>query len=100
MSENQSGNQSEKKSGYESVRLMGLWKSESKNGMTYLQGTFTSSSVITIFPNNYKDDPAQPDYIVYLNRKSVTDWKKRKSGTREEAPVAAGGTLPDDDIAF
>ena len=95
-----SENKPDKKSGYESIRLMGLWKSESKNGMTYLQGTFTSSSVITIFPNNYKDDPAQPDYIAYLNRKSVGDWKKRKSGTREEAPSADNGTLPDDDIAF
>jgi uncharacterized protein (DUF736 family) len=83
-----------------SIRLMGLWKKTSKNGLTYLQGGFTGSSSITIFPNTRKEKDTHPDYVVYINKKGVREAEARRSGTRDEEYAASDGRLPEDDIAF
>lgn len=47
------------------IRLGGLWKNETKDGKTYLAGSFGGARLM-IFPNGYKDKDSDPDYVVTM----------------------------------
>ena len=47
------------------VRLGGLWKNETKDGKTYLSGTFGGARLM-IFPNGFKEKDNDPDYVVTI----------------------------------
>ena len=49
----------------EMVRLGGLWKNETKDGKTYLSGTFGGARLM-IFPNGFKEKDNDPDYVVTI----------------------------------
>lgn len=65
MNSNNNGNNNGKGSN-DMVRLGGLWKNETKDGKSYLSGTFGGARVL-IFPNGYKKDGSNdPDFILNL----------------------------------
>jgi aryl-phospho-beta-D-glucosidase BglC (GH1 family) len=47
------------------VRLGGLWKNTTKDGKTYLAGTFGGARVL-IFPNGFKEKDTDPDFVLNL----------------------------------
>ena len=47
------------------IRLGGLWKNETKDGKTYLAGSFGGARLM-IFPNGYKEKDSDPDYVVTM----------------------------------
>jgi hypothetical protein len=46
--------------------LCGLWKGKARDGKTYLSGKLTYSTSIKIFENEWKKNPRDPDYRLYL----------------------------------
>ena len=54
------------------VRLGGLWKNQSKDGKTYLSGTFGGARVM-IFPNGYKEKDSDPDFILNIAQNQPKD---------------------------
>jgi len=61
------------------IKLTGLWKNESRKGISYLSGSLTYSSKLLIFKNNKRGD-SDPDYIAYLAPNNVSKEKE------EDAP--------------
>jgi hypothetical protein len=47
------------------IRLGGLWKGQTKDGKTYLSGTFGGARVM-IFPNGYKQKDTDPDFTLSI----------------------------------
>ena len=48
------------------IRLTGLWRSESRQGDTFLAGNISPTSKLLILPNNRKQRESDPDWIAYL----------------------------------
>jgi len=48
------------------IRLTGLWRSESRQGESFLAGNISPTSKLLILPNNRKSRESDPDYIAYL----------------------------------
>ena len=63
------------------IKLGGLWKNESKDGKTYLSGSFTYGTKILIFPNGFKESEKDPDHIMYLAK---TEKKAQDDDTPDE----------------
>jgi len=48
------------------VKLSGLWKNESKEGVKYLGGTnLQTNRRYSVFANGFKEKDEDPDYILY-----------------------------------
>lgn len=62
------------------IRLGGLWKSRSKNGLEYLSGKFAQARLL-VFPNVRKQTENSPDYSVY-----VAPCEKPETGTSPSVP--------------
>jgi hypothetical protein len=61
------------------VRLGGLWVHKTKEGETFLSGTFGSGARLLVMKNGLKDSDSQPDYIMY-----VEESQKKTTETIEE----------------
>lgn len=48
------------------IKLTGIWKFTTKEGLTYYSGTINGSSRLLIFPNKKKTRSEQPDFEVYI----------------------------------
>lgn len=64
------------------VRLGGLWKNQTKDGKTYLSGTFGGARVL-IFPNGYKEKDSDPDFTLNLAQNQP---KEDRSQQRQRQP--------------
>ncbi len=64
------------------VRLGGLWKNTSKDGKTYLAGTFGGARVL-IFPNGFKEKETDPDFIINLAQNQPKEEKPQPSRQSE-----------------
>ena len=52
------------------IEISGLWKNESKDGKTvYLVG-YMGKAKILVFKNTYKKAGTEPDYIMYVDKKT------------------------------
>jgi len=60
------------------TKITGLWKSEDKNGNTYLSGKMNAITQLMIMQNTYKKEDREPDYWLYI-KPAV---KKDKSGNK------------------
>lgn len=69
------------------IKLTGLWKSESKSGVKMLSGSLNAITSLLIMPNDFKKDPKDPDYYLYLK-------PKEKEAAAKQAPAA------DEDLGF
>ena len=49
------------------VRIGGLWKNETKDGKTYLGGSFGGARLM-IFPNGFKEKDSDPDYVLCISQ--------------------------------
>lgn len=54
------------------VRLGGLWKNKSKNGLQYLSGQFGGRARMIILPNKKKSKESEPDFVVFIRDASQT----------------------------
>jgi aryl-phospho-beta-D-glucosidase BglC (GH1 family) len=65
------------------VRLGGLWKNQTKDGKTYLAGTFGGARVL-IFPNGFKEKDTDPDFILNLAQNQP---KEDKAQSQQRQPA-------------
>lgn len=65
------------------VKLTGLWKSKTKQGVSLLSGSLNAVTSLLIMPNTFKKDPKDPDYYIYLK-------------AREKDATAKPATAPDE----
>ena len=63
------------------IRLGGLWKSKSKNGVDYLSGSLGQARLL-IFRNDQKRDDSAPDYTMY-----IVPREKESSPDRSSPPA-------------
>ncbi|MBA7496146.1 hypothetical protein ES702_06744 [subsurface metagenome] len=64
------------------VKLCGLWKSKTREGVTFYSGKLTYSSQLLVFKNKYKkEDDKNPDLIVY-----ISEYKKKEKPAEAEEP--------------
>ena len=63
------------------IRLTGLWKQETKDGKTYLNGILGGSRIM-ILPNEYqREGKKDPDYHIMISeRPKQEDAPKKKTG--------------------
>lgn len=68
------------------VRICGLWVQTNKDGDKYMAGNFSPTSKLLLFKNKNKkkDNPNDPDYILYIAPK--------------EPKPASPGNAPKDDF--
>lgn len=72
------------------LEITRLWKNKSKDGTkTFLSGSWGNTRMV-IFPNAYKDQDNQPDFVVYLE-----EAKKKEA----VSGVAESNDNPFDDVA-
>ncbi len=58
----------------ERVRIGGLWKHETRNGITFLSGGLSYDSMFEIWPNNSKrEGKNDPDYQIFIAQKVRKD---------------------------
>jgi len=62
-----------------SVRIMGLWKQETRDGNRYLAGTLGGMRVC-VFPNDRKETSKQPDYYVVASPHQPRENRERRGG--------------------
>ena len=61
------------------VRIGGMWKNETKQGKTYLAGSFGGARLM-VFPNGYKEKDSDPDYVLCISQgQSKKDKAEAKS---------------------
>lgn len=65
------------------VRLGGLWKNQTKDGKTYLSGTFGGARVL-IFPNGYKEKDSDPDFTLNLAQNQPKEDKPQQRQRQPE----------------
>lgn len=66
----------------ELVQLCGLWRS--RDGQS-LSGNFTFGSRVVIFPNGYKRNDKDPDYILYIQKNHPKE-KLEQAQEQDKAP--------------
>lgn len=66
------------------IRISGLWKNQSKNGITYLKGNLSPVASLLIMPNDYKKTDRDPDYFLYM-----TQNEKKAEKEAEKEPVTS-----------
>ena len=71
-SNNSSAMNSNNNGGTGLTRVCGLWKGQTKDGKTYLSGTFGGARVM-IFPNGYKEKDSDPDFILNIAQNQPKD---------------------------
>lgn len=70
------------------VRLSGLWKTEGKDGKTYLRGSMNPAAAVFIMKNDYKSSDKDPDFFLYVSQKQK---KGDQSGKAQDNGGNAGG---------
>jgi hypothetical protein len=63
------------------VKITGLWKHKTKDGHTYLSGTFSGITQLSVMPNTFKRSEKDPDYFVY-----VVPFKKKGDVLQTQIP--------------
>ena len=62
------------------VKLTGLWKNTSKDGKTFLSGSFGAVRVL-VFPNEYKKGEKDPDFNLFLSPKEEKEARPQDTKT-------------------
>lgn len=62
----------------EKIKFLSLWKRQTKDGKTFLSGSYTYDTNITIWQNGFKTQENQPDFIAYLSPKPKKDEASAK----------------------
>lgn len=65
----------------ELIKLTGLWKSKTKNGVSLLSGSLNAVTSLLIMPNTFKKSEKDPDYYVYVKAND-----KKPAADRPQAP--------------
>lgn len=50
------------------VRFAALWRKTNQQGEEYFEGPLGLDAVIRVYPNKYKKEDKQPDYVIYVNQ--------------------------------
>jgi hypothetical protein len=71
------------------VKLTGLWKSQSKNGKSYLGGNLGPMARLLVFPNELKKEDRDPDYNLFVvprENNGKAKEQKGEPGNGEDVP--------------
>lgn len=55
------------------IKIGGLWKKESADGVVFYSGNLSYSSNLLIFKNKFKRSERDPDLILYISEKKKKD---------------------------
>jgi hypothetical protein len=94
------------------VKIGALWSKRDKNNQMYLTGKLGDAQLL-VFPNGYKENEKQPDYLCYVaagkpetRQKSLVE-EVPENPTMQDGPAGSSGyaadavpPLTDDDIPF
>lgn len=64
------------------VRIGGMWKNETKQGKTYLAGSFGGARLM-VFPNGYKEKDSDPDYVLCISQSQSKKDKAESTQTND-----------------
>ena len=67
------------------IKLTGLWKKETDNGVHY-SGGFGYSANILLFQNKYKRSEKDPDLILYVAQKAEKKPEEESTNGPSEIP--------------
>lgn len=67
------------------IKLTGLWKTTSKKGEPYLQGSISPSSNLLVLPNKYKEKDKDPDFIAYIVQPSKQKDSEEAEPKKEDS---------------
>ena len=75
------------------IKLSGGWANKTNDGVTYVSFPLSYSANLLIFPNKYKKNEKDPDYVVYLAEKKRNEQQAQtQNGQQQQQPAAQAQT--------